>query len=125
MPNYELSHDASTGIVACRLLNKLSEAEAQRLCGEIQHIATVTRRASPTLRLLFYNRHGLVFESPAMEALANVLRSDRRAGDRTAVLAPNSMMKSRARHQMNEGNQVFISESAAITWLNAWEGMGR
>lgn len=121
MANYTLDHDGSTGIVTCRILSDLSESDAERLRGEIGRLTGIARRASPTLRLLFDNRHGMLFESPAMNALANMLRAGRKPGDRTAVLASSSVMKARARHQMIDGNQVFMSESAALTWLNAWE----
>lgn len=121
MANYSLDQDPATGVITCRVLDFISDAEAQALARDIRVMAQGSRHARGTVRMLFDNQRGKVFSSAAMQALGGDLKATRCSGDRTAILVSCSLNKMQAKRAMSEGSEVFLSESAAMTWLTAWD----
>lgn len=121
MATYELTQNEMTAIVTCRVFGALSDADARKLAIALQTVIVEARRRSPVLRILFDNREGAPLSPSAREALTGPLWSKFEPGDRTAILVSSSLSKVGARQEAREADGIFISESAALTWLNAWE----
>lgn len=121
MPGFTLRHEPATGIVACRITGPLTDADALQLGTELGEAIAEARRGSGGLRLFWDNREGIPFASEKLRTLVDEIRLSQRDGDRTAILVSSSLMKVRARQQTSEAHEIFISESAAMTWLNAWK----
>jgi len=117
MTNFSIDHEAASGILVCRVTGFLSDAEGAQLARAFLDEIGRARRGAPILRILFDNREGNVFSSASLGALVTTLKGEQRPGDRAAVLVANSINKSQARRNMSDGNQVFLSEQAARTWL--------
>ena len=117
MSNFTIEHEAASGILVCRVNGFLSDAEGAQFARALLDAVGRARRSAPTLRLLFDNRDGNVFSSASLGTLNAMLKGEQRPGDRTAVLVANSINKAQAKRNMSDGNQVFLSEQAARTWL--------
>jgi hypothetical protein len=121
MAGYDLTQDETTGTVVLRINGPLSDEDASRLTTDMLDTIALVRRARGTVRVLIDNTYGFEFVSIAMKALATKLRVAYQAGDRIAVLVPNSVGKMRAKRDLNAATQCFLSETAAMTWLGAWD----
>ncbi len=117
MPNFTIEHEAESGILVCRITGFLSDVEGAQFARMFLDAIGRARRTAPTLRILFDNRDGNVFSSASLGALNGTLKGEQRPGDRAAVLVANSINKVQAKRNMSDGNQVFLSEQAARTWL--------
>jgi hypothetical protein len=91
-----------------------------RLSAELEQIVARVRRDALPFRMLVDNRGGTAFATPALRRIVSQLKDYAQPGDRTALLVACSLSKVRAREGSYQG-EAFISESAALTWLNAWE----
>ena len=120
MTSYALTQDLNTGIMTCKLLGPLSDADGARLYAEFELLIAEARRRSAPLRVFWDNREGEFFTSPALQQLIARFKATHRPGDRAAILVSSSLDKVRVKPEMNDEHQVFISESAAKTWLEAW-----
>jgi len=120
MTAFEIKTGIETGIVSCCVVGFLPDDEAKQLAIALSDAMSAARRNKMPLRLLFDNRQGAVFSAKAAEALV-VLKGEYDERDRTAVLVSNSINKLQAKRTAGRGTEIFLSESAAITWLKAWD----
>lgn len=118
---YDLSVDPVTGVVTCRILRTMDEPEAEVLAEALADAIANARGRTGTLRLLFDNRVGASFGTPDQTPIRALRPSLLRPTDRIAALVSSSMEKMAVRIK-HEGNlEAFLSESAALTWLAAWD----
>jgi hypothetical protein len=117
---FEVRTDTQSRIVTCRVHGFLPDDEAEPLAASLLAAITDVRRSGAPLRLLFDNRQGAVFSAKGAEALG-ALKPTYDVRDRTAVLVCDSLHKLQAKRSAGRGTEVFISESAAVTWLKAWD----
>jgi hypothetical protein len=122
MASYDLTQDETTGTVVLRIKGPLADDDAPQLTTDMLDMIALVRLARGTVRVLIDNSYGFEFASVAMKALATRLRAAYQAGDRIAVLVPNSIGKLRAKQNVDVATQCFLSETAAMTWLAAWDG---
>ena len=73
-----------------------------------------------TLRLMIDVRQFKVAGADVGEKLAEFDMRIRRTGDRVAIVVESSLLKMQMKRQLSRpGLEVFISESAALTWVRA------
>jgi hypothetical protein len=118
--NYRLECEPSTGFVKCGIFGFLDEAEAATLAATLYDLILQIRRLGRPLRLLIDNHQGAVF-SPAAADAFGALRKTADPRDRTAVVVASSLHKLQAKRNAGVHTELFISESAAMTWLMAWD----
>jgi hypothetical protein len=120
MTAFEISTEQESGIVTCCVHGFLPDEEAEHLATDLHRAVLAARREGAALRLLFDNRQGAVFSAKAAKAL-EVLRDTYDPRDRTAVLVSDSLHKMQAKRTAGRGTEPFLSESAALTWLKAYD----
>lgn len=117
---FALALDGATGLVTLRIKGSVDAAEGEQLAQGFATILAEARKRAPALRILWDNREGMIFSSGPLQKLTEQLRDAYQPGDRTAILVSSSLMKVEARTRTNERHAIFLSETAAMTWLNAW-----
>ena len=120
MAAFEVKTDADSGVVICSVYGFLPDEQAEMLATALLDAVTAARHRGPALRLLFDNRQGAVFSAKAAGAL-QILKASSTAKDRTAVLVSDSINKLQTKRMAGQGTEVFISETAAMMWLKAWD----
>lgn len=116
---YSIVRDRASGILRCRIDGPLSDEAAVCLGEELRVAMADARREQAPVRLLFDNRDLILPSRAAMETIASLLNPLRGRGDRIALVVSSSLLKVRAREETSDA-QLFMSESAALTWLNAF-----
>lgn len=116
---YSVRRDPRSDILCCRIDGALSDADATRLAAELAEAIERSRTTSPHFRLIFDNRDCIFPSAEGHQAMASMLAPLSRPGDRVAIIVSSSLQKVRARGGTTEA-EVFMSESAALTWLNAY-----
>lgn len=117
---YTISQESPEAILKCCITGALSDADFDRLTVELFDRMTEARRHSPQIRMLWDNRELASPSADGIRAMTKRLTPLHVPGDRIAVLVSSSIMKGTARQRTSEA-EVFMSESAALIWLNAWE----
>jgi hypothetical protein len=120
MAAFEVKTEPDSGIVSCCVYGFLPDDQAENLATALFGAITEVRRSGASVRLLFDNRQGAVFSAKAAKAL-EMLKTGYDPRDRTAVLVSDSINKLQAKRTAGRGTEVFLSESAAMTWLKAWD----
>ena len=118
-PPYVVALDPVSGLITCRITGPLWYSIPEKLAVEFGEAMVAARRHHPRLRMLWDDREKGMISAEAYRLLVDRLRPRRRPGDRSAVLVSSSLMKVRMRPNTLNA-QIFVSESAAMTWLNAW-----
>lgn len=119
MNNYKIERDDLEKILICRVEGFIDDEGAERLARDWRSAIIAFRTLYPDLKTLFDNSHGNVMSPKAAVLMADATRDLAREGDRTAVLAANSLAKLQAKRTMSGRGEVFISEKAARLWLAA------
>ena len=119
MAPFHLSTDAD-GVIMLKILRVVQDSEGPKLVADITAAVTAVRATHGVVHILFDNRESAFFSGIARTKLIETMGTLYEPGDRTALLVTSSMMKVRAKSQMNERTQAFLSEPAARTWLRAW-----
>lgn len=117
---FALALDGATGLVTLRIKGSIDAADSEQLAQGFSTVLAEARKRAQPLRILWDNREGMIFSSGPLEKLTTQLRDAYQPGDRTAILVSSSLMKAEARTRTNERHAIFLSETAAMTWLNAW-----
>lgn len=117
---FALVLDGVTGLVTLRIKGALDAADSERMAEAFSTILAEIRKRGSVLRMLWDNREGTIFSAGPLEKVTAQLRDTYQPGDRTAILVSSSLMKAEARTRTNERHAIFLSETAAMTWLNAW-----
>ncbi|MDO7842634.1 hypothetical protein [Sphingomonas immobilis] len=122
MPPYLLSpaEDRGDGVIVLEVQRAIRDSEVPRLIADLTAAMVAARRNGDPYRLIFDDRLEARFSEKARRDLIDAMAAIRQPGDRTAMLVTNSMMKLRLKADMSSQGQAFISELAALTWLNAW-----
>lgn len=118
--NFALALDGASGLITLRIKGSIDVAESEQLAQGFSTILAEARKRPHPLRILWDNREGTIFSSGPLEKVTSQLRDTYQPGDRTAILVSSSLMKAEARARTNERHAIFLSETAAMTWLNAW-----
>ena len=116
---YSVLRDPRSEILWCRIDGALSDGDAAHLAADLAEAIAQSRAKSPHFRLVFDNRDCIFPSAEGHQAMASMLAPLSRPGDRVAIIVSSSVLKARARGGATEA-QVFMSESAALTWLNAY-----
>lgn len=119
--SFDLSTDPATGIVICRILAPVDEAGAELLAEALAEAIADARARTGTFRLLFDNRVDASFGTHAQAAIRGLRQSLLRPTDRIAALVSTSLQKMTVRDRHAGNREAFLSESAALTWLAAWD----
>lgn len=117
---FALALDGATGLITLRIKGSIDAVEGEQLAQGFSNVLAEARKRAQPLRILWDNREGMIFSSGPLEKLTTQLRHAYQPGDRTAILVSSSLMKAEARTRTNERHAIFLSETAAMTWLNAW-----
>lgn len=119
--SFDLSVDPVTGVAICRILGPIDEAGAELLAEALADAIADARGRTGTFRLLFDNRLGASFGTSEQSAIRALRLSMLRPTDRIAALVSSSMEKMAVRNRHEGNREAFLSESAALTWLAAWD----
>lgn len=118
---FDLSTDPVTGVAVCRILGPIDEAGAETLADALAYAVADARGGTGTFRLLFDNRVGASFGTSDQVAIRTLRLTALRPDDRIAALVSSSMEKNAVRNRHEGNREAFLSESAALTWLAAWD----
>lgn len=117
---FALALDGASGLITLRIKGAVDAAEGEQMAQAFPAVLAEARKRAQPLRILWDNREGMIFSSGPLEQVTAQLRDAYLPGDRTAILVSSSLMKAEARTRTNERHAIFLSETAAMTWLNAW-----
>ena len=119
---YELRYDRACGMIFLRSLRDITDADAPRLCRDLEPMVAEMRAKHGDIRMMFDLRATALILGVVAAKMTETLYRERASGDRFAVLLGSSVMKAEARPSLDAQTQVFMSETAARTWLHAWTG---
>lgn len=95
---------------------------ARSYCTDIKRIIAELRETAPRLRVIVDRSETPTFDVGVAELLVETYRTVLRAGDRVALIVDTSMTKGPIRRIADrEETQVFLSNSAARTWVLAYD----
>lgn len=119
--SFDLSIDPLTGVAICRILGPIDESGAELLAEAMADAIADARSRTGIFRLLFDNRVGASFGTSDQSAIRALRESLLRSTDRVAALVSSSIEKIAVRSRHAGNREAFLSESAALTWLAAWD----
>lgn len=121
---FTIDYEEHDGILVCRLIGFLEEEAAQQFGIALSEGIRKARTRHDQLLVLLDNREGRVASQSAAADLIERLRTEKRPGDRTAIIVSDSLSKLQAKRVATTEHEIFISENAARTWLTAYRHGG-
>jgi hypothetical protein len=117
---FEFEFDALAGILVVRVLGVWTLPEVQRYGREAAGQFASARAKAGRLRLLIDCSKGHICPQDLVEPLARAGLQHSRNDDSAALVVSSSLMKLQVKRMMTDAPvNMFVSESAAKSWLKA------
>jgi hypothetical protein len=120
MSSVDVAYDHQEGIVRCVITGFLSVDDLTVFRRELTDAVRIARTRGNVVRILFDGSNSTVQTAEVVAKMKEVGTNIRGPNDFFAIIVASNLMKMQAKRNLSDENEeVFLSASAAETWLRS------